>query len=311
MTLALSTRGLTKTYGGVPAVDGLDLTVEAGVLYGFLGPNGAGKTTTIRMLLGLVRPTAGTVELLGEPMTPGAGVDALRRVGALVEEPAFYRYLSGRSNLEQFAAVAGPAHDRRARLGRVDEVLATVDLTEAAGKRVRAYSQGMRQRLGIARALLGAPELLVLDEPTNGLDPQGIAEVRELLRRLAADGTTVFVSSHLLVEVEALCDVVGVLAHGRLVAEGPPSNLRPAGDRLRVVVDDVVRAGKVLAELDGVAFDSLDPVTLQVALEPPATAAGVNASLVGGGIAVSELVVEHERLEDVFLALTGADRVPR
>jgi len=311
VTLALSTRGLTKTYGGVAAVDALDLRVEAGVLYGFLGPNGAGKTTTIRMLLGLVRPTAGTVELLGEPMSPGAGVDALRRVGALVEEPAFYRYLSGRTNLEQFAAVAGPPADRRARLGRVDEVLDTVDLTEAAGKKVKAYSQGMRQRLGIARALLGAPDLLVLDEPTNGLDPQGIAEVRVLLRRLAAGGTTVFVSSHLLAEVEALCDTVGVLAHGRLVAEGSPSNLRPSGDRLRVVVDDVVRAGKVLAELDGVAFDSLDSTTLQVRVAPPATAAGINASLVSGGIAVSELAVEHERLEDVFLALTGADRVPR
>jgi len=311
VTLALSTRGLTKTYGGVPAVDALDLRVEAGVLYGFLGPNGAGKTTTIRMLLGLVRPTAGTVELLGEPMSPGAGVDALRRVGALVEEPAFYRYLSGRTNLEQFAAVAGPPADRRARLGRVDEVLDTVDLTEAAGKKVKAYSQGMRQRLGIARALLGAPDLLVLDEPTNGLDPQGIAEVRVLLRRLAASGTTVFVSSHLLAEVEALCDTVGVLAHGRLVAEGSPSNLRPSGDRLRVVVDDVVRAGKVLAELDGVAFESLDSTTLQVRVAPPVTAAGINASLVSGGIAVSELAVEHERLEDVFLALTGADRVPR
>jgi ABC-2 type transport system ATP-binding protein len=311
VTAALSTRGLTKTYGGVPAVDALDLSVEPGTLYGFLGPNGAGKTTTIRMLLGLIHPTGGEVEVLGEPVTRGRGVAALRRVGALVEEPAFWRYLSGRRNLEYFARAAGPPDDRRARLGRIDDVLATVELGGAAGKKVRAYSQGMRQRLGIARALLGAPDVLILDEPTNGLDPQGIAEMRTLFRRLADGGTTVFVSSHLLAEVEAMCDVVGVLARGRLLAEGPPSNLRPSGTRLRIAVDDPERARKVLADVDGVSVDgaagdgNLPAGPLRVRLAPPASAAATNATLVAAGVAVSELTPEHERLEDVFLDLVG------
>lgn len=314
MTDALAARGLTKSYGGVAAVDALDLTVRPGTLYGFLGPNGAGKTTTIRMMLGLIHATSGEVEVLGSPVRPGQGVAALRRVGALVEEPAFWRYLSGRRNLEYFARAAGPADDRRARLGRVDAVLDVVDLGQAAGKKVRAYSQGMRQRLGIARALLGAPEVLLLDEPTNGLDPQGIAEMRALLRRLADDGTTVFVSSHLLAEVEAMCDIVGVLARGRLVAEGPPSNLRPSGERLRVGVDDPIRARKVLAEVDGVLLDeheTPDAAPLRLRLSAPATAAAVNATLVSSGIAVSELSPEHERLEDVFLDLVGDADGPR
>ncbi len=317
MTAALTARGLTKTYGGVPAVDALDLVIEPGTLYGFLGPNGAGKTTAIRMMLGLIHPTAGEVEVLGERVSPGRGIAALRRVGALVEEPAFWRYLSGRRNLEYFARAAGPDQDRAARLSRLDEVMETVDLTHAASKRVKAYSQGMRQRLGIARALLGAPDILILDEPTNGLDPQGIAEVRALLRRLTEDGTTVFVSSHLLAEVEAMCDVVGVLARGRLLAEGPPSNLRPSGNRLRVGVDDPVRARKVLAELPGVTLDEgpqdngLPPGPVRIRLAAPATAAAVNATLVHAGVAVSELSSEHERLEEVFLDLVGDSGVPR
>ena len=322
MSAALVARGLTKTYGGVAAVDGLDLSVEPGTLYGFLGPNGAGKTTTIRIMLGLIHASAGEVEVLGEPVTPGKGVAALRRVGALVEEPAFWRYLSGRKNLEYFARAAGPADDRRARLGRLDEALDVVGLGEAADKKIKAYSQGMRQRLGIARALLGAPEVLLLDEPTNGLDPQGIAEMRALLRRLADGGTTVFVSSHLLAEVEVACDVVGVLARGRLVAEGPPSNLRPAGDRLRVTVDDPVRARKILADVEGVivaadpepgdgAGDLPAAAPLHLTLTRPARAAAVNATLVAAGLAVSELTPEHERLEDVFLDLVGDDHVPR
>ncbi|MCA1832501.1 MAG: ATP-binding cassette domain-containing protein, partial [Actinobacteria bacterium] len=219
MTAAIRTRGLSKVYGRTPAVDGLDLEVEEGLLYGFLGPNGAGKTTMIRMALGLIRPSGGEVEVLGKRIhgdTVQARHEALQGIGALVEEPAFIKYLPGRKNLEYHARLAGPPEDRRARLERIDEVLETVDLTEAAGKKVKNYSQGMRQRLGIAQALLGAPRLLVLDEPTNGLDPQGMREVRQLLRRLADEGVTVFVSSHLLFEVEAMCDRVGVLARGRL-----------------------------------------------------------------------------------------------
>ena len=314
---ALATTGLTKRYGAVAAVDGLDLAVEEGLLYGFLGPNGAGKTTTLRMALGLVFPTAGAVEVLGRPIfragrtNPDAAV-ALRQVGAMVEEPAFWKYLSGRRNLECYARAGGPHSDREARLGRIDDVLHVVGLESAASKRVKAYSQGMRQRLGIAVALLGSPRLLLLDEPSNGLDPQGTREIRTLLRRLADGGTTVFVSSHLLAEVEAMCDRVGVLARGRLLAEGPPSNLRPSGTRLRVEVDDPDRTFRVVSDLDGVTVDerSDEQRVLVVSLAPPATAASLNAVLVTAGVAVSALVPVHERLEDVFVELVeGADAI--
>jgi len=294
-------------------VDSLDLTVEKGVLYGFLGPNGAGKTTTIRMALGLIFPTEGEVDVLDEPVFPGQGPRdrALRRVGALIEEPGFWTHLSGRRNLQYFARTAGPADDRRARLARVDDVLRTVGLDQAGDKRVKAYSQGMRQRLGIAQALLGSPSVLVLDEPTNGLDPQGMREVRMLLRRLADDGVTVFVSSHLLTEVEAMCDRVGVLARGKLVAEGPPSALRSSGDMLRVEVDDRARAESILSSVPGVTVDGGGTAQLRVRLKVPATAAAVNAALVGGGIAVSALVPEQESLEDVFVALVEGEETPR
>jgi ABC-2 type transport system ATP-binding protein len=312
MTAALHARSLTKHYGSQAAVDRLDLRVEEGALYGFLGPNGAGKTTLIRMALGLVHPSEGEVDVLGEAVTgPGAAAGrarALRGVGALVEEPGFWRYLTGRRNLECMARAAGPRADREARLGRIDEVLRLVDLADAAGKKVKAYSQGMRQRLGIASALLGSPLLLVLDEPTNGLDPQGMREVRLLLRRLSEVGTTVFVSSHLLWEVEAMCDTVGVLVRGRLVAEGPPSNLRPSGNRVRVQIDDEARARAVLAGVEGATLDG-DPVDgrMVLMLAPPATPGALNRALVEAGVEVSELAAEHERLEDVFLSLVGED----
>jgi len=294
-------------------VDSLDLTVEQGVLYGFLGPNGAGKTTTIRMALGLIFPTEGDVDVLGEPVFRGQRRRdrALRRVGALIEEPGFWTHLSGRRNLQYFARTAGPPDDRRARLARVEDVLRTVGLDQAGDKRVKAYSQGMRQRLGIALALLGSPSVLVLDEPTNGLDPQGMREVRTLLRRLADDGVTVFVSSHLLTEVEAMCDRVGVLARGKLVAEGPPSALRSSGDMLRIDVDDRARAERILSTVEGVGVDGSGTTQLRVRLKAPATAASVNAALVAGGIAVSALVPEQESLEDVFVALVEGGETPR
>jgi ABC-2 type transport system ATP-binding protein len=313
---ALKTRGLSKNYGDQSVVDGLDLSVERGELYGFLGPNGAGKTTTIRMALGLVRPSSGEVELLGAPVFSPEGRRALERVGALVEEPGFYRFLSGRRNLEVFARAGGRGEGTDLRLSRLDEVLETVDLADAAGKRVRAYSQGMRQRLGIAAALLGKPDVLVLDEPTNGLDPQGMREIRLLLRRLADAGTTVFVSSHLLTEVEAMCDRVGVLAHGRLLAEGPPGTLRGAAERVRIEVDDVGIAGSVIATLEGAETMQEEGGTrtgsgvLRVRLSG-ATTAEVNAALVSAGIAVSALTPERESLEDVFLALVEGEDVPR
>jgi len=294
-------------------VDALDLGVEQGVLYGFLGPNGAGKTTTIRMALGLIFPTSGEVEVLGEPVaTAQAPRDrAMRQVGAMIEEPGFWRYLSGRRNLEYFARAGRPAADRRARLDRVDDVLRTVGLHEAATKKVKAYSQGMRQRLGIALALLGAPKVLMLDEPTNGLDPQGMREIRTLLRRLADEGVTVFVSSHLLTEVEAMCDRVGVLARGRLVAEGPPGELRGGRALLRIEVDDRPRAERVLAGVEGVTLDGGGTAQLRVRLEVPATPAAVNAALVTGGVEVSALIPEHESLEDVFVSLVEGGETPR
>ena len=315
---ALAVRGLRKRYGEIDAVDGLDLVVERGELYGFLGPNGAGKTTTIRMALGLIRPTAGEVEVLGERVGPGSP-PPLERVGALVEEPACWRYLSGRTNLEYFARAGGSSADTRGRLGRIEEVLASVGLTDAADKKVRAYSQGMRQRLGIALALLGRPDLLVLDEPTNGLDPTGMREMRGLLRELADGGTTVFVSSHLLSEVETMCDRVGVMARGRLVAEGPPGTLRGAVSSHRLEVDDPTRALEILGAMPGIAAQVV-PGGIRVRSEaevagngpePVVSPADVNAALVAAGIRVSALVPERDTLEDAFLSLVEGADVPR
>ncbi len=305
---ALVTRGLTKRYDGVNVVDSLDLTVNRGELYGFLGPNGAGKTTTIRMALGLIFPSGGEVELLGEPMFRRGRDHALRRTGALIEEPAFYRFLSGRRNLEALARAGGDGEEARRRLSRIDEVLEQVGLSPAGDKRVKAYSQGMRQRLGIALALLGRPEVLVLDEPTNGLDPAGMREVRLLLRRLADGGTTVFVSSHLLAEVEVMCDRVGVLSRGRLVAEGPPGNLRGGAEHLRIEVGDPERAAAILRDLAGVAGIEGEGRVLRVHLDG-ATPAQVNAALVSGGVAVSALVSERDTLEDVFMSLVEGSGV--
>jgi ABC-2 type transport system ATP-binding protein len=298
---AVLARSLTKRYGHAVVVDGLDLQVERGELYGFLGPNGAGKTTTIRMALGLIRPSGGDVELLGESVATGA--PPLERVGALVEEPGFWRYLSGRKNLEYFSRAGRRRDDVHRRLSRIDEVLRIVGLEAAAGMRVKAYSQGMRQRLGIGLAMLGAPDLLLLDEPTNGLDPQGMREIRLLLRRLCDDGTTVFVSSHLLAEVEAMCDRVGVMARGRLVAEGPPGILRGAADRLRIEVDDRGRALAVLRRMPGVRVAESNGVGIRVTLDGDATPAVINAALVSADVAVGALVPERHTLEDVFLSL--------
>ena len=229
---AIRTSGLTKRFGSVAVVDDLDLAVPAGSVFGFLGPNGSGKTTTIRMLLGLIAPTEGIVELLGRPIPDDAN-DVLPSVGALVEGPACYPWLSGRQNLERFDAV-GPDNDAATRQQRVDAALDRVGLSAAANKKFRAYSLGMRQRLGLAGALLRARRLLVLDEPTNGMDPQGTREIRHLIREVAADGTTVFVSSHLLAEIEQTCTHVGVMSLGRLLVQDSLASLRKASTaRLR------------------------------------------------------------------------------
>jgi len=246
--LAIATHGLTKRYRSQTAVDSIDLAVPRGAVYGFLGPNGSGKTTTIRVLLGLAAATAGDVEVLGLAM-PKRLREVLPRVGALVEGPAFYPFLSGTANLRRLDAADRDA-SARTRTARIEAALDRVGLTNAAGKRVRAYSLGMKQRLGIAAALLGPRDLLVLDEPTNGLDPQGTREVRSLVRSLAADGTTVFVSTHLLAEVAQICSHVGVMSAGRLVAQGTLAEFADGGSaRIRVTTPDVPQAIEVLRRL--------------------------------------------------------------
>ncbi|GAA3120606.1 ABC transporter ATP-binding protein [Planomonospora alba] len=300
---AIVTRGLTKRFrGGQVAVDRLDLAVPRGSVFGFLGPNGSGKTTTIRMLLGLVEPTAGSCELLGAPV-PARAAAVLPRVGALVEGPAFYPYLSGEANLRRYDA-ADPAADPRTAASRIGLALERVGLGAAAGKRYRAYSLGMRQRLAIAAALLGPRELLILDEPTNGLDPQGTREVRALVSEIAAAGTTVFVSSHLLAEIEQMCTHVGVMRAGRLVAAGSLAGLR-AGDRPRIRVETPDGAAAA-AVLEGLGLAGVRAGRGEAGAElgevPPER---VTAALVAGGVAVRGLAVHRPSLEDVFVELTG------
>ena len=302
MTPALATAGLTKRFGAQTAVDGIDLDVPAGAVYGFLGPNGSGKTTTIRMALGLIRPTAGTVTLLGRPMPSDLG-EVLPRVGALVEGPAFHPYLSGRANLERLDAADRFADPRTAR-HRIDAALDRVGLLHAAAKRYRAYSLGMRQRLGIAAALLMPREMLVLDEPTNGLDPQGTREVRQLIASLGAEGVTILVSSHLLSEVEQIATHLGVMRTGTLVAQGRADELRASRRAsVRLATPDVAAAAGVMERMGlsdvAAAHQSVTAALGDVASED------VVAALVGAGVAVRELVVNRARLEDLFIELTG------
>lgn len=296
---AIQTDKLTKRYGSVLAVDGVDLRVAEGARYGFLGPNGSGKTTTVRILLGLVHPTSGHFELLGERRPKRT----LAHVGALVEAPAAYGHLSGRANLALFDA-AGPGGGRRNRRRRIDDALETVGLAKVGSRPVKAYSLGMRQRLGLAGALLRRPRLLILDEPTNGLDPRGTREVRDLLLGLNAEGTTLFLSSHLLAEVEALCTRVGVLDRGRLVIQDDLAVIRQPTGRVLVRTPDAAAA---VALLDGQVADR-DGDRLVVTTPDPAA---LNARLVGAGLRVAELQLETRSLEDVVLAATsaGSDRV--
>lgn len=297
------TRALTKRYrGGQLAVDGLDLTVPAGSVFGFLGPNGSGKTTTIRMLMGLIEPTSGTARVLGRPM-PRATRAVLPHVGALIEGPALYGFLSGRDNLLRYDA-ADPTADPRTRRHRVAAALDRVGLTAAAGKKAKAYSLGMKQRLGLAAALLQPRRLLVLDEPTNGLDPQGMREIRALIRELASDGTTVFLSSHLLDEIEQVCTHAAVMAQGRLITQGAVAELAAgARGRLAVTTPDAADAARVLKEqgLSDVVIDD-DRVTAE---PPDGELADINEALVATGVRVRGFTIERASLEDAFVALTG------
>ena len=300
--LALATRGLRKAYGKRLALDGLDLTVPEGVVYGFLGPNGAGKTTTMRLLTGLIHPDAGSIELLGRPF---ARSDRRRLfdIGALVETPAFYPYLSGRANLRELAS-SGASITR----GRIDELLELVGLRDRASDPVARYSLGMKQRLGIAGALLSDPRLLLLDEPANGLDPAGIVAMRDTLQHLAAIGKTVFVSSHILGEVQQLADVVGIISAGKLVREGTLESLLHSGEALRVRVapGEATAAGEVLAALAGaeaVRIDDAEAASLTVQFEP-ARAPEVTRALAERGIYLAGLEAGSD-LESIFLELTG------
>jgi len=296
---ALRFEGLTKRFGDVVAVDDLTLEVRRAQVFGFLGPNGAGKTTTIGMALGLIHPTRGHVEVLGRRVTPGR-TRALRRVGSLVGAPAVIPSFSARRNLELLAGVV-PGHDGP---GQVDRVLRRVGLDEVAHRRAGGFSTGMKQRLGLAMALLEAPELLVLDEPTSGMDAAGRREVKNLLRGLAAEGTTVFLSSHLLHEVEQVCDEVAVLDHGRLVTAGPVASLLPSGALVRLRLEDPAAAAARVAALEGVGRVAVNGAYLEV---EGLDAASLVAFLVGMGQVPSEVTSGRPDLESLFLELTSPE----
>jgi ABC-2 type transport system ATP-binding protein len=302
--LALATRGLQKRYGSRVALAGLDLSVPAGVVYGFLGPNGAGKTTTMRLLTGLIHPDAGAIELLGRPFGRGDR-RRLFEVGALIESPSFYPYLSGRENLRVLAATGAPTSN-----SRIEELLELVGLRDRARDKVQAYSLGMKQRLGIAAALLSDPRLLLLDEPSNGLDPAGIVAMRETLRQLASTGKTVFVSSHVLGEVQQLADVIGIIAAGRLVREGPIEQLLHGEGvvRVRVAEEQAEQALAVLGSLvpgQDVSRVPGEDGWLSVRIEP-GRAADVNRALASAEIYASGLETGSD-LESLFLELTRGD----
>jgi ABC-type multidrug transport system ATPase subunit len=298
----ISTRALTKRFGPVLAVDQVDLEVREGDRYGFLGPNGSGKTTVIRMLLGLVYATSGEICVLGQPV-PRRAAQVLPQIGALVEGPSAYGHLSGRANLALLDA-AGKAGGRRSRRTRIDQALERVGLAGIDGRPVRKYSLGMQQRLGLAAALLRSPRLLVLDEPANGLDPRGIREIRELLTELNAAGTTVFLSSHQLDEVEQLCTRIGVLDRGRLVVQADLDDLCAPTGRVAVRTPDADQAATLLAG----RVRQRDGDQLVVAGADPAA---VTALLVTAGLRVTEVRPERRSLEQLVLAVTGAgsDRV--
>jgi ABC-type multidrug transport system ATPase subunit len=297
--LVVETDGLTKRYGsgrsGRIVVDAVSMTVRRGEVYGFLGPNGAGKTTTLRMMLGLIRPTSGTARVLGQA---AGSWDVTRRVGALIEGPGFYPYLSGRDNLRVMARYQGLSD------AAADEALDRVDLTDRGADRFRSYSLGMKQRLGVASALMGDPELIVLDEPTNGLDPAGMQDMRGLVVSLARAGQTVLLSSHLLAEVQDICDRVGVINGGRLLRESTVAELRGATS-LQIRATPVDRALAVARQLAGADGARRSGESGSLVLDLPASAAPeVNRALVAAGIDVYEIAPRERSLEEVFFEMT-------
>ena len=295
----IETSGLAKRYGPVVAVDDLSLRVPRGRVFGLLGPNGAGKTTTMGMLLGLVRPTAGSVRLFGKELAESPR-NILRRVGAIVESPAFYPYLSGRDNLRYLQGIGGYSNSTY-----IDHLLGKVGLADRADSEFRTYSLGMKQRLGLAYALLGDPELLILDEPTNGMDPAGMVEVRELIRGLGDDGCSVLLSSHLLHEVEELCDSVAILSHGKLVAEGEVEKLLLNGRRaVSISTTDDVKAEEVVSSLAWVSRVNVENGSLMVTA-PPERSPEISAALSAQGIHITEMSQVKESLEEYYLEVTG------
>ena len=298
----VETSGLTKRFGERVAVANVDLQVPRGAAFGYLGPNGAGKTTLIRMLLGLTHASGGTMRLLGRPV-PQDRAAALARVGAIVEEPRFHGHLTGRENLTVIAA----AREREAH-GRIDGALARAGLSERADERVKRYSLGMRQRLGVARSLLADPELLILDEPTNGLDPAGIHEFRDMIRGFVAEGRTVLLSSHLLDEVEKICDEVAIVDQGKVVAQGPIAELAATGKQtILIATSDDEQALAILSEHRAVESVTTESAGMRVTLDPESDAAGddISRRLVLAGLAIRRFEPARRSLEQRFLEITS------
>jgi ABC-2 type transport system ATP-binding protein len=294
----LETEGLTRHFGTIVAVDRLDLQVHAGEVHGFLGPNGSGKSTTVGMVLGLIKPTAGRIRLFGQPFR-GSGDPLLRKVGAIIEAPAFYPYLSGRDNLRAIALAAGGVPDTR-----IEELLSQVGLADRAHSAFKTYSLGMKQRLGIASTLLTDPALVILDEPTNGLDPAGQREVRELIPRLAAEGRGVLLASHLLYEVQQVCNRVTIIRRGQVLESGPVAALLERGSYLEIGIDRPDEAVAVLQALPIV--ESVDVRNGRIAVVTQIEAAAeINRALAEKGLYPSSIVHHTSSLEDVFLDLTG------
>ena len=301
--IVLSTHDLTKRFAKTLAVDRLNLTVRRGDVFGFLGPNGAGKTTTIRMIVGLIYPTSGYA-IVADHRVPDDKTEALKHIGGFVEVPAFYANMSARRNLRLMGSLNGEVEEKR-----IDEVLDIVGLRERADSKIGDYSHGMKQRLGIANALINAPELVILDEPTSGLDPQGMKDVRELVRELGSGGTTVFLSSHLLHEVEQVCNRAAILNRGRVVVEGPVSELHPEHSAVKLLTADQQRAHAVVAELLGGQSVSDDEEYLIVEAADSDVREMVRR-LVAAGIGVDAVIPAREQgLEDFFLGLTQSSDV--
>ncbi len=301
--VVLSTHDLTKRFGNTLAVDRLNLTVHRGDVFGFLGPNGAGKTTTIRMIVGLIYPTSGYAVVI-DHRVPQDKIEALKHIGGFVEVPAFYANMSARLNLRLMGSLNGRVEEKR-----IDEVLDIVGLRERADSKIGDYSHGMKQRLGIANALINKPELVILDEPTSGLDPQGMKDVRELVRELGSGGTTVFLSSHLLHEVEQVCNRAAILNRGRVVVEGPVSELHPEHSAVKLLTSDQQRSRQIVAALVGAQHVEADEEYLIVETSDGTTREMVNR-LVAEGIGVDAVIPAREQgLEDYFLGLTQSSDV--